>query len=504
MADTESEPTSEPQEPSEHVLFLTGRLAEPNLSGLLERLAPTDFTYEVRALGVKVAALMTADLIERRLDDVGCATRVILPGYCRGSLEALTTRYGVPFVRGPEDLKDLPEFLGHGGVRPDLSHYRVTMVAEIVDAPQLDVAGVLDRARAFALEGADCIDLGCLPSTPFPHLEECVRALKDAGFRVSVDSLDSDELRRGGKAGADFLLSLSEDTLHIADEVASTPVIIPAQPGDLDSLERAVDALTRQGRACIADPILEPIHFGFTESVHRFREFRRRRPDVPMMMGIGNVTELTDADTTGINAVLFGVCSELQVDYVLATRVSRHAASALREGDWARRMMRAAHDAGDLPRGYSDALMTHRDKRPFPYELDEVEALAAEVRDPNFRIHVTAEGIHIFNRDGVRTHIDPLELYPDLGVDDDAAHAFYLGVELARAEIAWQLGKRYVQDEPLRWGALLPDPSGDEAEKLTFKEVSGTLRFRKDRKDPEKARGSGGSRSRAPRHGGKG
>jgi hypothetical protein len=39
-----------------------------------------------------------------------------------------------------------------------------------------------------------------------------------------------------------------------------------------------------------------------------------------------------------------------------------------------------------------------------------------------------------------------------LKVDDDASHAFYLGVELARAQIAWQLKKRYVQDQELAWG----------------------------------------------------
>lgn len=37
-------------------------------------------------------------------------------------------------------------------------------------------------------------------------------------------------------------------------------------------------------------------------------------------------------------------------------------------------------------------------------------------------------------------------------MDHDGGHAFYLGVELGRAQIAWQLGKRYNQDEPLDWG----------------------------------------------------
>ena len=40
-------------------------------------------------------------------------------------------------------------------------------------------------------------------------------------------------------------------------------------------------------------------------------------------------------------------------------------------------------------------------------------------------------------------------------LEEDAAHAFYLGVELARAQIAWQLGKRYAQDEELHWGAAV-------------------------------------------------
>ena len=60
--------------------------------------------------------------------------------------------------------------------------------------------------------------------------------------------------------------------------------------------------------------------------------------------------------------------------------------------------------------------------------------------------------MHIYNRDGLFQDVDPFKLYPHLKVDDDASHAFYLGVELARAQIAWQLKKRYVQDEELSWG----------------------------------------------------
>jgi hypothetical protein len=36
----------------------------------------------------------------------------------------------------------------------------------------------------------------------------------------------------------------------------------------------------------------------------------------------------------------------------------------------------------------------------------------------------------------------------------DAAHAFYLGYELAKAVTALTLGKQYTQDQALRWGLL--------------------------------------------------
>ena len=52
------------------------------------------------------------------------------------------------------------------------------------------------------------------------------------------------------------------------------------------------------------DPILEPIGIGFMASLERYAKARRRYPDAEMLMGIGNLTELTAADSTGVNALL--------------------------------------------------------------------------------------------------------------------------------------------------------------------------------------------------------
>jgi len=463
----------------EHILFLTGRLAEKRLRAVLDSMADREFSYDVRNIGVKVASLMTAGMVGRRLESVDGADRIILPGLCRGDLAPLRERFGIPVIRGTDDLKDLPGFFGRGCAPVDLSRYQVNIFAEIVDAPDISTEQILCRARQYAADGADVIDLGGLPDTDFPHLEEAVGALKEAGFRVSVDSMDTGELRRGGRAGADYLLSLKESTLWIAGEVAATPVLIPENHPEPDSLYRAMETLSAQGKPFIADSILDPIHFGFTESIIRYAELRKRFPDCEIMMGIGNLTELTEADTSGVNAILFGLISELEIGHVLATQVSPHARSAIREADRARRIFYAAKQENSLPKGYSDSLLTIHARKPFPYSVEEIHALAAEITDPSYRVQVSEEGIHVFNRDGITTAGDPYTLFARLSaLENDAPHAFYMGVELARAQLALQLGKRYVQDEPLSWGAALPDtPGEDDASRdgEEYREVGTTL-----------------------------
>jgi dihydropteroate synthase-like protein len=439
----------------DHIVFLTGRLAQPQLERVLAAMQPAPFTWEVREIGLQVAALMTADLIRRRVAQPVQAQRIIVPGRCRGDLDALSTHYGVPVQRGPEELKDLPQFFDRDAQPIDLSERAVMIFAEIVDAPRLAVDVIVERAQALRRDGADVIDLGCLPETAFDHLEDSVRALKAAGLSVSVDSMDAQELLRGGRAGADYLLSLTHETLWIADEVAATPVLVPQRGGDEASLYRAIETMSARGRAFLADSILDPIPFGFTASIVRYQRLRERFADAPILMGIGNLTELTEADTSGINALLFGIAAELQVAAVLTTQVSPHARRAVREADWAGRIMHVAAQQRTLPKGLSDALATVHARRPFPDTPDEIAATAARVRDPNFRVQVSSEGLHVYNRDGLRRGQGAFELWPQLGLEHDAAHAFYMGVELATAEIAWRLGKRYVQDQPLDWGCAV-------------------------------------------------
>lgn len=308
----------------ERILFLTGRLAQSRLEKVLQGMGPTAFDWSILNVGVKVAALMTEPILLRRLPRPINADRVVVPGRCRADLAHLTQEFGAPFERGPDELRDLPEFFGKAAAPLDLSRYAVRIFAEIVDASQISLEAIIARAELLRAQGADVIDLGCLPDTPFLHLEETVRELKARGFAVSVDLAEPDELRRGGAAGADYLLSLTEHNVAIAAETRARPVLIPAQHGDLASLYRAAEEAEKRGLKAILDPVLDPIHFGFADLLSRYREARARLPDAEMLMGSGNLTELTDADLVGVTALALGICSELAIANVLTVHVSPH------------------------------------------------------------------------------------------------------------------------------------------------------------------------------------
>jgi dihydropteroate synthase len=138
--------------------------------------------------------------------------------------------------------------------------------------------------------------------------------------------------------------------------------------------------------------------------------------------------------------------------------------------------MFASRADGELPKGYTDDMLCLHAKRPFPQTPEEIAENAAAVRDKNFRIEVAEDGVHIYNRDGHHVAQDVFELFPKLGIDEDGPHAFYLGAELAKAEIAWRLAKRYAQDEPLDWGVAADAPCDD---RTRLKEAGHTLLAKK-------------------------
>ncbi len=451
------------------VLFVTGTLAEPALRRTLGEMQPP-FEPCVAVMKITVAALMTTEWIARSLEVPPATDLVLLPGLVEGDTAILAERFGVRVAKGPKDLREIPQYFGRAAVASDYGAYTIEILAEINNAPKLSPAAVRAAAESFRASGADVIDVGCTPGVPFPGLGDVVRDLRGAGLRVSVDSFDRQEILAAVDAGAETVLSVNGSNLEVAREAGergARVVVIPDFGAGLDTLDRSIEALDQWAVGYLIDPVIEPIGFGFMASLERYAEIHRRYPDAAQMMGIGNITELTAADTTGVHAVLMAVAEELGVRAVLTTEVIPWARGAVRELDVARRLMHYAVRERRLPKGVDDRLVTVKDPAVLAYSEAELRELHAAVKDPNFRIFADPEAITVFNHETFVRGTDIQEIFSRLGVDE-ATHAFYLGKELMKAKLALQLGKTYRQEGALSWGYLTPpdDPRAEHV-KLT-------------------------------------
>jgi dihydropteroate synthase-like protein len=441
-----------------HILFVTGKLAEPALRRALAELSPqAGFEPSVAVLPITVAALMTAPWVARHLSAPAGIDRVLLPGWCAGDLSTVEAAAGVPAERGPKDLRDLPAFFGQrSGPPPGYGAHDISILAEINHAPRLPLDELLTQARALRDEGADVIDIGCDPGATWAGVGEAVRALRDAGLRVSIDSFDAAEVEAAVKAGAELVLSVNTSNVAAARSWGCEVVAVPDVPATLEGLDRTVEALAGAGVRFRIDPVIEPIGFGFAASLGRYLEVRRRYPQAEMMMGVGNLTELTDADSAAVNVVLLGFCQELGIRSVLTTQVINWCRSCVRELALARRLVHHAVTQRVLPKHLEPDLLLLRDPRLREHGEATLAELARRVTDRNFRLFAEGGLIHVINGKMYLKGDDPFDLFEQMQAREeiDPSHAFYLGYEMAKAVTALTLGKNYIQDQALRWGFL--------------------------------------------------
>lgn len=454
--------------PPETIHFVTGRLAEPALRATLEAVSrQAHFAYTLQVLPITVAALMSPDWIARHLQAPGGTSRVLIPGYVHGDLSSLVAKAGVPVQVGPKDLRQLPEFFGQSDPhRAEYGAYDIEILAEINHAPRLPIAEILRQAADLRAAGADRIDVGCDPGEPWSRVGDSVRALKDAGHRVSIDSLNPLEIAPAVRAGAELVLSVNATNREAAVDWGCEVVVIPDEIATLGGLDKTLEFLATRSVPHRIDPILEPIGFGFAASLKRYGEVRQKYPDAAMMMGIGNLTELTDADSAGVNTLLLAICQELGIQSVLTTQVINWARTSVAECNLARRLVYHAIRQRVLPKHLEPGLVMLRDPRLHEFGDEVLDRLAGQIKDTSYRVfaeggqlHLLGAGLHLADR-------DPFLLFERLlhpgfgGATDthapaanlDPSHAFYLGYELCKAAIALQLGKEYQQDESLRWG----------------------------------------------------
>jgi dihydropteroate synthase len=448
-----------PTEPA-RIHFVTGRLAEPSLRQVLESLAPrVGFEATVQVMPITVAALMPTAWIARRLEVPPGTDRILIPGGCRGPLDVFNEVTSTSVERGPADLRALDEFFGQKSRDlVDYGRHDIEIIAEINHAPRLAQAELLAEAKRLSRDGADRIDVGCDPGDSWAGVGDAVRMLVAEGVRVSIDSFDAREVSAAVKAGATLVLSVNSSNVGAAADWGCEVVVVPDVPTTMEGFDATVESLDKAGIRYRLDPVLEPIGFGFAASLGRYLDVRRRYPSAEIMMGIGNLTELTDVDSAGVNTLLMGFCQEVGIRSVLTTQVIHWTASSVKECDLARRLTWHAVTHRTLPKHVEPRLITLRAGKPQAHGPDVLKRLAAAIRDPNFRVfaeggevHLVGAGLHLHSR-------DPFELFDAIQAagrtDVDPSHAFYLGYEVAKAVTALTLGKDYRQDQALDWGHL--------------------------------------------------
>ncbi len=446
----------------ERIHFVTGKLAAPALEKTIAELSSqAAFNYSIQTLPITVAALMTAEWVASRISVPEGTTRVVLPGFCQGDLAALEKQLGVPVERGPKDLRELPGCFGLGsrGNRPeDYGRYDIEIIAEINHAPKLSTEEILRAAKKLSDAGANVIDVGCDPGYTWPEVGSVVRELRDTGHRVSIDSFNPQEVESAIAAGAELVLSVDKSNRHLALDWGCEVVLIPDEVGTLNGLDESIEAFVAKGVPFRVDPIIEPIGFGFAASLGRYLEVRRRYSDIEMMMGIGNLTELTDVDSAGVNVLLLGFCQEAGIRSVLTTEVINWACSSVAECDLARKLMYHAVNNKSLPKHVEPNLVMLRDTQLHEHGPEVLAQMASDIKDRNYRLFAEGEQLHALAERELHSNSDPFVLFEKMQAHAsrpiEADHAFYLGYEMAKAVIALQLGKQYRQDQALDWGML--------------------------------------------------
>jgi dihydropteroate synthase-like protein len=515
------------------VLLVTGLLAKETVKRYAEE---SSVETEVFALKVPVAALLSPEQIAKALKSkrVRDFEVILVPGLVRGDAAVIAEYVGKPTFKGPKYAADLPTVLDAldrvnlSTVTPacdllreellqkalrelnaveknrdaflkkpgnmlvgDLAvgkDFPMRVLAEIVDAALMPDAEVQKLAKHFVEMGADLIDVGMVAGESRPSdAKRCVEAIKKVvNVPVSIDTLDPEEIREAVAAGADLILSVDEGNLEqvasFASEVAV--VVIPTNqregyfPTRAEDRVRFLEEIMAKARALglkrlMADLILEPSNV--LDSMVAFRDFAVRNPEVPLFVGVSNVTELFDADSVGINSLLARLSSEVNASMLLATEKSSKAKGTVREEAIASKMMFLAKRRGSVPKDLGIDLLVLKDKRNYEEAYDKTLEADAKVTitdegaepaalDPKgvFKIIVDRNAKNIValhfataeadkpndiikgeTAEAVYTKIVELELVTRLD------HVAYLGSELAKAEIALKTGKEYVQDSAL-------------------------------------------------------
>ncbi len=517
------------------ILLVTSLLAEPIVKRYTKN---SPMKPSVVTLPFPVAALMTTRYISSKLKDMTIKEFdiVLLPGLIKGDVSDIAKKIGLPVFKGPRHAADIPlvlemikkinlstEIPACDIIREELNNkalktlrdveknkekllknkgnmligdlavgkdFPARIVAEIVDAPKMTNDEIRQKAVYYVNSGADIIDIGMMAGLNQPN--DASRAIKvvkkEIDIPVSIDSMNSKEIEAAISAGADLIVSLDANNMeeiskfgaHIPAVVIPTDFhkgLFPRRTSErVNLLEKNLAKAKEYGfTKLIADPILDPlINPGTTESIVATHQFRQKDKQTPIFWGVGNVTELVDADSPGINAFLSGVAAELNVNFLLTTEVSDKSRGSVMELSRASEMMFLAKYRESVPKELGKDLLIFKEEKIKNDQINNIIMNNVEIIESNdnnkhqtdtkgcFKILVDREKRDIlllyFNRSNMnkpdfiirgKNTKDIYKTAVNKGIVSTTEHAAYLGSEIEKASIALKIGRSYIQDTNL-------------------------------------------------------
>jgi len=496
-----------------NILVVTGKLAENTVRRSINDKA------DVLVLDIEVAAFTTPALLRRSLPQKKYDL-ILIPGMSSGDFSGLEKELDIPIRLGPKHAVDLGFVLSFAGsfdfstkipacellietkrstaidkvneleniaVSPLIlrsvkigGNSRMKVMAEIVDSGNLEKNELVKKIIYFMESGADIIDLGMSLDTSKTSVIKAIKIARSVtSIPLSVDTLEPDLINAALDAGIDVVLSLNSKNIDkVKDGIikcSTVSVIIPDRSDDLESLFNNMESARNYGiKNIIADPVLEPAGHGLSSSISRYYEFRGRDKTTPLFFGVGNVTELIDADSIGVNSILSGIAMELGASILFTPEFSQKAVGSVSELKIASTMMMLSQDRGSAPKDLGVDMLTIKEKRRREYgklpenyidargsdkwHLDPAGCFKIELTDDEIRngklypgkIMVRNNNMKINTVNNViagSTAKEILDTIIERGLISRLDHAAYLGRELMKAELALKFKRSYSQDD---------------------------------------------------------
>jgi len=313
-------------------------------------------------------------------------------------------------------------------------------------------------------------------------VEELVKTLRGITDKpISLDSMNLEEINKAIEIGVDMILSLDRSLLEKVRVKENVHYVLvpmdlptnyfPKEPSErVKLLEEMLNLAKIRGiKNVILDAIMDPpFSPSFVSSIVSYWLIRNKFTTIPILIGTGNITELVDADTPGINAIMMAIATELGASFVLSTEVSDRCKGVIKELSIASKMMFVAKHKRTYPKSLGMDLIFLRDKKILDEqkEKEEGKIFYAEeefqyLNDPKgwFKIYVDRKNEEIIvhhkpkynslESDIIIKGKDVTKIYRkivNLGLVSMLDHAAYLGSEIQKAYVALKMKKSYIQD----------------------------------------------------------